>query len=333
MSTAHSKPVALVLGANGRLGATAVRAFAAAGWAVHAQARRAPAAALPRGATHLALPLDDASGLGAAAAGARIVVYAVNPPYTQWPAQAMPLLQQGIAVARRLGATLMLPGNVYNYGEGMPPLLDERTPQQPTTRKGRIRVQMEGELRALARAGELRSIVVRAGDFFGGGTGSWLDLVIAKSLRQGKLVYPGPLGVPHAWAYLPDLARAFAAAASHAAALPALAELPFPGHTLTGAELLDAIERAAAALGVAPRGGRFARGGMPWPLLKLAGLAVPMLREVAEMSYLWRVPHALDGSALQRAVGPLPATPIDAALRAALVALGLASSRPDEAAA
>ncbi|HSB25460.1 MAG TPA: NAD-dependent epimerase/dehydratase family protein [Burkholderiaceae bacterium] len=322
-----AQPLALVLGANGRLGAAAVQAFAAAGWAVAAQARRAPAAAPPPGATHVPLPLDDAAGLAAAAAGASVVVYAVNPLYTQWSAQAMPLLAQGIAVARRLNAPLMLPGNVYNFGAGMPPVLSERTPQQPTTRKGRIRVQMEGELRALAGRGELRSIVVRAGDFFGGGTGSWLDLVVAKSLRQGKLVYPGPLDVPHAWAYLPDLARAFVAAASHAGELPALADLPFAGHTLTGAQLLDAIERAARTLGVAPAGGTFKRGGMPWPLLKLGGLVVPMLREIAEMSYLWRVPHALDGSALQAAVGPLPATPIDEAMRDALRALGFGSPR------
>jgi hypothetical protein len=57
--------------------------------------------------------------------------------------------------------------------------------------------------------------------------------------------------------------------------------------------------------------------------MKLGGLLVPMLREIAEMSYLWRVPHALDGAALQRAVGPLPSTPLDAAVREALLALGL----------
>jgi len=53
---------------------------------------------------------------------------------------------------------------------------------------------------------------------------------------------------------------------------------------------------------------------------------VPMLREVAEMSYLWRVPHALDGTALRSAVGELASTPIDSALRAALVALGFGSA-------
>jgi nucleoside-diphosphate-sugar epimerase len=253
-----------------------------------------------------------------------VVVYAVNPPYTQWAGQALPLLRQGLAVAERLGATLMLPGNVYNFGEGMPALLREDTPQQATTRKGRIRVQMEAALEAYAERGG-RSVVIRAGDFYGAGSGSWLDLAIAKDLARGKLVYPGPLDVPHAWAYLPDLARAFVAAAVARDTLPAFARLHFEGHTLTGAELLAAVEGAAATLGVAPAGG-FAHGSMPWGLLKLGGLLVPMWREIAEMAYLWRVPHALDGRALRAALGPLPGTAVDAAMRQALRALGFGTA-------
>src|SRR5262245_9131113 len=262
MSSPKTHPIALVLGANGRLGAAAVQAFAAAGWTVLAQARRTPEA-LPRGATHVALPLEDTAGLAAAAAGASVVVYAVNPLYTQWATQAMPLFRQGVAVAQRLNATFLLPGNVYNVGAQMPALLDEHTPQQPTTHKGRIRVAMERELQALATQGAMRSIVVRAGDFFGSGSGAWMDLVITKSLRQGKLVYPGALDVPHAWAYLPDLAQAFVHAASRGNQLPAFADLPFAGYTLTGAELLAAIGRAASTLGLAPARG-FKHGSMPW---------------------------------------------------------------------
>jgi nucleoside-diphosphate-sugar epimerase len=212
---------------------------------------------------------------------------------------------------------------VYNFGAQMPALLSEHTPQRPTTRKGRIRVQMEAELQDAARHGQ-RCIVIRAGDFFGSGTGSWMDLVIAKSLRQGKLVYPGPLDLAHAWAYLPDLARAFVAAASRDA-LPTYADLPFAGHTVTGSQLLDALERAGASLGLAPARG-FKRGALPWGVLKVAGLVWPMWREIAGMSYLWHVPHALDGTALARAVGPLQSTPLDRALREALIGLGLAPS-------
>lgn len=310
----------LILGANGRFGAAAVRAFCAAGWRVLAQARRQPEA-LPPGATHVGAAIEDSAALAASAAGAQAVIHAVNPKYTRWEREALPAARAGMDAAQRLGATFMLPGNVYNFGEGMPALLREDTPQRPTTRKGQIRREMEAELAQRSGRG-LRTVVLRAGDFFGGGTGSWFDVAVVRSLRAGKLVYPGPPDVPHAWAYLPDLARAFVALAARTD-LPAFTRLHFAGHTLTGAELLAAVERAAAALGLAPAGG-FRRAGMPWSLIRAGGLVVPIWREIAEMSYLWRVPHALDGSALREAVGELPSTPIDTAVRESLLALGFA---------
>jgi nucleoside-diphosphate-sugar epimerase len=220
----------------------------------------------------------------------------------------------------------MLPGNVYNYGEPMPALLTPDAPQAATTRKGRLRIQLEDELQQRCIDGRLRATIIRAGDYFGGGTGSWLDLVIVKSLRDGKLVYPGPTDVPHAWAYLPDLARAFVAAAARPGSGGAAFErFHFPGHTITGGELLRGLEQAAESLGVRPAR-PWKHGSVPWPLLRLGGLFVPMLREISEMSYLWRVPHELDGHALEQAIGPVTVTPLDDALRQALVDLGYGSA-------
>jgi len=309
----------LVLGANGRFGQAAVQAFAAAGWRVLAQARRAPAGPLPAQARHTALALDDVAALAEAAAGARVVVHAINPPYTHWRQQVLPLARRGMDIAQRLQARFMLPGNVYNFGASMPTSLREDTPQQPSSVKGRIRCELEGELDRRVAAG-LRSVVIRAGDFFGSGCGSWLDLAIARDLHKGKLLYPGPTEVAHAWAYLPDLARAFVAVAGRDDGA-AFTKWHFAGHTLTGAQLLGGLQRAATALGVVPRR-PWRRGSMPWPLLRAGAWALPVWRELVEMEYLWRVPHALDGSALQAAAGPLPCTPIDTALRDALRDLG-----------
>lgn len=263
--------------------------------------------------------LADTEALARRAAGARTVVYAVSPIYTRWDAELLPLARQGMAVAERLGARFMLPGNIYNFGAGMPARLFEDTPQRATTRKGRQRCQLEDELQARAAQG-LASVVIRAGDFYGAGSGSWLDQAIVKDLGRGKLVYPGSLDVPHAWAYLPDLARAFVAVAERDDA-PPFQRLHFTGHTLTGHDLLAAIDVAAVLLGLRPAAG-FRRCGLPWGLIRTIGVVYPPWRELARMSYLWRVPHALDGAALRAAVGPLPATPLQAALRDALLSLG-----------
>jgi nucleoside-diphosphate-sugar epimerase len=323
--TSENRSTVLILGANGRLGCAAARAFDAAGWQVLAQVRRAPSPQLPAQVSVLRMDMGDAGALAAAAPAARVVLHAVNPVYTRWDAEALPALRVGLDTAQRLHAHFMLPGNVYNFGEPMPPLLREDTPQHPSTRKGQIRVEMEAQVAQRATAGGFAASVLRAGDFFGAGTGSWLDLVIAKNLRAGKLVYPGPLDQVHAWAYLPDLARAFVRVAGRTAPT-GLVNWNFAGHSLTGQELLVAIESAAASLGLkAPR--PYRHGGMPWALMRAGGLFVPMWREVAAMAYLWREPHLLEGSRLAAlGTGVADTTPLAVALRDALQALGFGSA-------
>lgn len=326
MNPTTAPATVLILGANGRLGCAAAQAFDAAGWRVLAQVRRDASPALPRRATLLRRPLDgldDVDALVAEARGASVVVHAINPVYTRWDAEAMPALRLGLDIAERLGAHFMLPGNVYNFGTSMPALLRESTPCRPDTSKGELRVEMEALMQARATAGGFTASVLRAGDFFGGGRGNWFDLAIVKSLAAGKLVYPGPLDVPHAWAYLPDLARVFVQVAS----LPSPATFDvwhFEGHSVTGAQFLDATEAAAASLGCAPAG-KWRRAGMPWSLIGALGLVVPTWRELARMSYLWRAPHSLDGARLQALSGGRPVTPLTSALGEALTDLGFGS--------
>ena len=318
--TSLNRPTVLILGANGRLGCAAAHAFSNDGWQVLAQIRREPSTLLPAAAKLIRMNLSDPEGLVRAASSARVVVHAVNPVYTKWLAEALPALSCGLEVAAKLNAHFMLPGNVYNFGESMPPLLREDTLQRPSTRKGEIRVEMEEQIARWAQSGGLPASVIRAGDFFGMGRGSWLDLVIVKNLRTGKLVYPGPMNIPHPWAYLPDLARAF----SHIAAQPSspgLATWHFEGFTLTGDELLAAIETAASKLHLQVSK-PYHHTRLPWGLIKAAGLVVPMWRELSEMAYLWQVPHALDGTRLATLSNrPDYKTPLATALSESLQAL------------
>lgn len=318
MSTpTSSSPTVLILGANGRLGLAAAQAFAAAGWRVLAQARREAAPGMPASARLLRTPVGDTAGLALQAAGAHVVVHALNPShYGRWKRDAMPLLQAGLDLAQALDARLMLPGNVYNYGLHLSVPTREDAPQRPHTGHGRIRVAMEAEIERRCRAGALRATVLTAGDFYGAGSGTWFDQAILKPLAKGRLVYPGPLDVPHAWAYLPDLARAFVglAEAAEAGALADFARFHFAGHTLTGAQVLDGVERAAARIGLPVPAGGYQRGGMPWGLIRVLGLFVPTMRSLADMSYLWRVPHGLDDTPLRAVLDEVAATPVEQAL-------------------
>lgn len=316
----------LVLGARGRFGSAAVQAFAQAGWRVLAQAR--PGAATPppqAGVQWLRVRPAETQALASAAAGATVVVQGLSPVYTHaaWRRDLPGLTQAAIDVTRALGATLMLPASVYNFGESMPAQLHEDTPQAATTFKGRMRIASERRIEAATRDGSMKAVVIRGGDFFGSGTGSWLDMVIAKSLRAGVMTYPGALDVPTAWAYLPDMARAFVAVAQQRECLPAFETLHFAGDALTGADWVHALESIAREQGWIAPARQLQVRHVPWPLMRLAGLFVPTLGALCEMRYLWRTPHTLVDTRMAALTGPLQRTPFDQALRQSLRKLGL----------
>jgi nucleoside-diphosphate-sugar epimerase len=318
----------LVLGARGRLGGAVAQAFAAAGWRVLAQRRSGGIPAVAGGGIEwVQSKAADTATLQRAAAGARVVVHAMNPAYTAaaWRAEAPGLMQSATDVAAALGAHPLFPGNVYNFGAGMPAVLAPDTPQRPTTGKGLIRVDLEQQLAQAARHHGFAATVIRAGDFFGAGSGSWLDQVIVKKLPQGRVTWPGSRDAPHAWAYLPDLAQAFVRVAE---TTPATAGgryecLHFAGHTVTGQDWLAALTDVAWEQGWLPADGALRTGTLPWGMMRLLSPFNATVASLLEMRYLWDLPHALDGAALARRIGSEPHTPFGDAVRTAILALDL----------
>ena len=302
----------LVLGAAGRLGSVAAETFRDAGWSVRGLVRPGRAKAVPHGVEPVeAVTRDDAVAAGR---GCDVVLNAFNPIITEWQKNAMSLAYGAIAAAEENGATLLFPGSVWNFGSDMPAVIDESTPMTTTTRKGRLRVEMERRIREACDRG-MRAIIVRAGDYFGGGRGSWLDLVILKNIAQGRLVYPGPLAIVHAWAYLPDFAQTMVRLAERRASFGPCETFGFSGHAVTGNAFVAAIEAATnRKLVVRPMG---------WWMIKTFGQLLPIGRELAELEYLWRVPHRISGDKLKAAIGEEPHTPLAEAVAATLKQLGI----------
>lgn len=312
---------ALVIGATGGIGSEVAKALIGQGWRVRALTRSVEKAATDfAGPTPVEWVAGDAmraADMAAAAEGAEVIFHGANPPgYRDWRSLALPMLVNAIAAARASGARLIFPGNVYNFGPDAWPLVDEHSPQHPLTRKGAIRVEMEAILGNAAREG-VRSLVVRAGDFFGPhAPSSWFANIM---VRPGKpirsVVYPGARDIGHAFAYLPDLAETIARLAAIERRLPAFEVLHFGGHWLErGVEIARSIRRVAGNPRAPIR-------PLPSLLLRLAAPFSATLRETIEMRYLWRVPLRLDNRKLVALIGEEPRTPLDTAVRRSLEAL------------
>jgi nucleoside-diphosphate-sugar epimerase len=302
----------VVLGGTGGLGGAVARELAGRGAAVRVVARHAPPE-LPPGAEFRAADAEADGGLDEACAGAGVIVNALNPPYHEWPRRFPPLNRAVIAAAERAGARLVFVDNLYCYGPQAGPLT-EATPRAATTRKGRVRIEMEEDLMAAHAAGRVRVAIGRLSDYYGpGGPGSVIPALLLGPALAGKAMrWPGDLDQPHTLHFLPDAARGLAVLATderadgevwHVPAAPAITGRDFTA--LVNAELERPVKVSAMGKGTLRVGGLFSKDA----------------REMVELTYQWTAPFVSDATRFETTFGPVETTPHEAAVAQTLAAM------------
>ncbi|HWU18709.1 MAG TPA: NAD-dependent epimerase/dehydratase family protein [Devosia sp.] len=303
-----SKAKVTVLGINGHIGHHAARAFRDAGYSVtgFGRSNRTPI----DGVAFIKGDAGNVAEMAAAIGDAEIVVNALNLPYDKWDkGRAEAQLANVIAAMGESGKTMMYPGNVYNYAATDRRMTPDM-PQHPQTPRGAIRVRQEAMLAAASKAGKFQTIIIRAGDYYApGNVGDWFDQAMLMDAQKGKVYYMANLDLGHAWAYLPDLGRAFVGVAEQRQNLAAFENFHFAGHYQSHGAMLAAIQAAAPV--------PLKAGQLPWLLFQALGLAVPLLREIVKMRYLWNNPMELVDPRLDAILGPDFGTPFEQAVAAA----------------
>jgi nucleoside-diphosphate-sugar epimerase len=300
----------IVLGINGHIGNAVARAFLAAGYAVdgYGRSNKHP---IP-GVNFIKGDADDVAGMRAAIGDTDLVFNALNLPYHQWTEGRMEAQhEQVIAALGTSGKTLLLPVSIYNYA-ATDRVVTPDLPQHPHTSRGEIRKRVEDLYRAAAARGDMQFLMIRAGDFFGPNTtGDWFDLAMMTDAKKGKVNIMGAWGIAHAWAYLPDLGRAFVRLADARSKLGSFENFHFAGHFVTPEQMRDAIAA------VAPRNTKF--GLVPRWMFPLIGLVDPIMRDIAKMAYLWENAMELRDPRLDAILGKGFATPFDEAVASTVV--------------
>ena len=299
----HGKVI--VLGINGHVGHHIAKAFVAGGWEVFGMGRtnKQPVA----GVTFIKGDAESVADLKAAIGDIDVVVNALNLPYHQWD-QGRKEAQNArvIEALGTSGKTLLFPGNIYNYAAGDRAVTSDM-PQHPETPRGEIRQRVETMYRDAAARGDIQAIILRAGDFYGPeSTGDWFDLVMLREAQKGKFAMMGARGVAHAWAFLPDLGRAFEKLAWHRKELASFENFHFAGTFVTPEVMANAVVAAAPVKLKVSLFPRFILGAM--------GLFDPVMREVAKMGYLWENPMQLQDKRLDAILGPDFSTPFEVAV-------------------
>lgn len=276
---------ALILGASGKVGRHSRRAFEAAGWDVRPYNR-------------------GKDNMIEAAHGCDVIVNGLNPQnYHNWGEVIPQITGQVIAAARKTRATVILPGNVYHFGNH-PGLWSETTVPDPVSRKGGLRLAMEREYAASG----VQTIVLRAGNFIDpDGQNCVMSQVYLRNIKRDQITVPGPVDTRQAMCYLPDWSRAAVALAEIRRDLGQFEDIPFEGHTLTARAIKCGLEQ------IAGRDLKFVK--FPWWFFTMSAPVWELAREMNEMRYLWGTDHALSNTRLSQLIPDFRATALNEVLR------------------
>jgi nucleoside-diphosphate-sugar epimerase len=295
----------VVLGASGGTGRAIVDELVRQGRRVRAVSR-GPVPTLPAGVEHVQADLYEPADAARALEGASVVYHAAQPAYAAWDGNFQRLNASVADAAAAAGARLVFTDNLYMYGPGASPM-HEDSPQRATDRKGRLRIALAADLLARHERGELEVAIGRSSDYFGPwGENTGAGERIFGAILAGKTgAGAGSIDQPHSFSYLPDLARAMVVLGDRDEAAGRAWHLP----VMDPMTVRAFIERACTMAGVTPK----ARVDGPLAM-KVAGLFVPMVREVNVVLYQWTRPFVSDWSAFEAAFGPFERTTLDEAL-------------------
>jgi nucleoside-diphosphate-sugar epimerase len=159
----------------------------------------------------------------------------------------------------------------------------------------------------------VQTIVLRAGSFIDpAGNGDVMKTFLLREIGKGRLAQAGRPDTLHAYAYVPDWARAAAMLAERRDTLATFEDIPFPGHAFTAEDLRAELEAAT--------GRRLRLAPFPWWLMRLAAPFWELARELGEMRYLWETSHALGSAKFTRLLPDFHPTDLQSVMRAGLPA-------------
>ncbi len=295
----------------GPTGEATVEQLLARGQAVRVAQRKRPAN-LPPGVAFIncdALNVDDVKR---AVAGAEQAVITVGFEYLAeiWKVVWPKAMRNFVAAAEIENIRMVMVDNLYMYGPQDEPL-HEDMPLTSYGKKPVVRAEVTRIWQKAARERGIRFAALGAPDFYGPGVqrshigDSGLGL-IAKGKAATMIM---GLDRPHAFAYVPDIARAVLSLLDAGDdAFNQIWHVPC-APTRTPRELLQ--------MGADAVGQKMKVMAMPTLMLRVVGLFSPFLRECIEMRFTWNRPYHVDATKFSRRFWS-DATPFEVGIPAAI---------------
>jgi nucleoside-diphosphate-sugar epimerase len=300
-----------ILGAGGAIGTELVRELSQAGKQVRLVGRNPK---LIQGATEaVSADISDLEQTIRAVSGSTVVYLLIGLKYDLkvwrelWPR----IMNNVIEACKRSNAKLVFFDNVYMYGK-VSGRMTEETPFNPCSKKGEIRARIATTLLNEIKASMLDAMIARSADFYGPhALTSVANILVfdkfAKGATASCLVNDS---VPHSYTYTPDAARSLALLANTESAWNQTWHIPTASNPPTGKEF---IQMVANAFGVKPTYRVLSR-----PLIRIAGLFDPNIRESYEMLYQSDSEYLFDSTRFSKAFSFEPTSYVEGIKRTVL---------------
>lgn len=236
--------------------------------------------------------LSDASQVEKAVAGSDVVYLMVGFDYKTkvWQEKWPKLMRATIDACIKHHSKLVFFDNVYMYDPKSIPHMTEDSPLNPTSKKGMVRKEISDMLMNEIKAGKLKGLIARSADFYGpkNEKSFLIEVVYKKFLEKKKANWFMNANVKHSFTFTPDAAKATALLGNTDDAFNQVWHLPTDPNALTGKQM---IELFGKEMNVDPK-----FSVLSMFMLKLAGIFVPLLREMPEMMYQYDRDYIFDSS-------------------------------------
>ncbi len=226
--------------------------------------------------------LFDKNEMLSAVEGSDVVYLTVGLDYNHkiWAEYWPIIMRNAIEACKKTESKIVFFDNIYMYDPNYLNEMTEDTPQNPVSKKGKVRKEIAEMLMAEIKKGNLIGLIARSADFYGPSilNSSVLNETIVKNLANGKKAnWLGDVSKKHSFTYTPDAGRATAILGNSEKAFNQVWHLPTAKNPPTVQEW---IKLFAQELGVEPNYREVSKS-----MTKIAGLFIPIMKELAEMYY------------------------------------------------
>jgi nucleoside-diphosphate-sugar epimerase len=248
--------------------------------------------------------LSDPAVVDQAVDGSDVVYLVVGFDYKLkvWEEKWPTLMRATINACIKHNARLVFFDNVYAYDINAIPHMTEESPNNPPSKKGTVRKQIAQMIMDEVRAGKLMALIARSADFYGpDNEKSFVNEMVYNNFKKGmRANWFVDADKKHSFTYTPDAAKATALLGNTDDAYNTVWHLPTDKNTLTGREFIELFSRemkVANKLFI-----------MPVWMIRIAGIFVPVLKEMPEMLYQYDRDYFFDSSKFEKRFNFSPTT-------------------------